>query len=155
MTTAIPNGPLNQTARGKRVCTRTGGTLLTNAMKLGPDGGRWELLDDGEINTLTQTAATYKHMAAQALDHVCSQKSRWAFTVFTSTLPHGVSFFYIIQPAALAGLAGGGGFLYTFTGAEMWASYVYARDTSRAPRLWQRTHLNGAIEVAVNFCVKR
>jgi len=155
MTTPIPNGPVNQRGRGTKVCTRTGGTLLDNDMKLGPDGARWELLDEAEIQTLTNTGATYTHMSVAAVDHVCSQKGTWAFEVFTSSLPHAVAFFYIVQPRALAARGGDDGHRYTYSGAELWASYQYAKDGSRAPRLWRRTHHDGAIEVAVNFCVKR
>jgi hypothetical protein len=104
---------------------------------------------------LTQTTETYTHRAVLAMDHVCAQKGGWAFEVFASSLPHAVSFFYIRTPAALLRMGGGDGYAYTFSGTQLWASYQYAKDGHRAPRLWRRAHGNGAIEIAVNFCVRQ
>jgi hypothetical protein len=52
VSTAIIGGPRNQFGRGNQICTRTGGSLFVNNMKLGPDGDNWVLLSREEAMTL-------------------------------------------------------------------------------------------------------
>lgn len=152
MPTAILNGPVNQQGVGKQVCSFTGGTLRHPAMKLGPDGANWVLLSDAEVITLTTQHTRYQHVSVAPIKHLCAQKSRWAFTVFDSSLPHGVAFLHIRPPRALADAMGDDPNLNVFTGADILRCYQSAAEASRSPRVWRRD-VPGWDEIAVNFCV--
>ena len=155
MPTKILDGPAGQEGRGCKVCTLTGGTLLHPAMKLGPDRDKWELYSEDEIVTLTTEVTRYQHVSVAVIDHLCAQKSRWAFTVFESSLPHAVAFLHIEPPRKLKEAMADGN-INVFSGADILRAYRHAKDGSRAPRLWRRkvTGPSGWDEIAVNFCVK-
>lgn len=151
-------GVENQTGQGKKVCTLTGGTLIYPGMQLGPDGNNWEELTDGEVAGLTKEVKTFRHISKVAIDHLCAQKSRWAFTVFDSSLPHAVAFLHIRAPKKLDMLAGDDGngatVVNEFTGPELLEAFNRADVGSRAPRVWRR-NVASWDEIAINFCVKK
>ena len=153
MATKILNGPEGQTGPGKQVCTITGGTLLLPSMKLGPDGSNWELLTEGDIADLAQYKS-FRHISKMKIDHLCSGKSGWAFTVFESSSPHGVAFLHIRSPAKLDAIMGDGAFVNLFTHKDLTTAYQFAQTASRSPRVWRR-NVKGWDELAVNFCIKK
>ncbi len=140
---------------GRQVCTILDFTKHNAVMKLGPDGPNWELLSDAEVTALTGNAKiTYKHNAVAKLSHLCAGQGGWAFTLpgLDNLLPQAVAFLYIKQPSALAGMAGGGGVTMTYNGAAIKRGYDAAAAVWGS-RVWRREHKNGAIEIAINFCV--
>lgn len=153
MATRIVNGGPVQNGPGKSVCTYTGGTRIVPGMKLGPDGGNWDLLDRAEVVALFGGATNFRHAPRAAIQHLCASKGTWAFQIFTSSLPHGVVFLHIRPPAALVAAMGADPNILNFTGPQMWAAYQYAEMGSRAPRVWRR-NVAAWDEIAVNFCVK-
>ncbi|WLI91182.1 hypothetical protein Q4S45_08705 [Massilia sp. R2A-15] len=152
MPTFILNGPVNQFGPGKKVCTFTGGTLLHPAMKQGPDGSNWALLSPNEVIDLSIAQPRFQHVPPHHIDHVCAQKSGWAFRVFDSSSPHGVAFLHIQPPAALVERMGEDPNILEFSGADILRCYLHAADGSRSPRLWRR-HMPNWDEIAVNFCI--
>lgn len=147
------NGCVSQQGRGVLVCTFTGGSRLSDQMKLGPDGNDWDLLDDQEVTALFTGPATFRHIAKEKISHLCAGMGGWAFTVFSSSSPHAVAFLHLRTPSKLDSVMGGGSNVLTFTTAEMLKGYQYAQLGSRSPRVWRR-NLRAADEIAINFCVK-
>ncbi len=141
--------------RGRKVCTIADFTKHADDMKLGPDGQRWEVYTAEEITPLlSDLTFSASHNAVGAIHHLCAGQSKWAFTVpgLPDSLPQGVAFLYVKKPAHLAALAGGGGTTYTFNGALLKRGYDQA-DATWGSHIWRRIHVNGAIEIAINFCV--
>jgi hypothetical protein len=146
---------VNQFGRGSQCCTITGGTRHVDNLKLGPDGTNWELLSEVDVVALTQNVNSYRHIAKKEIDHLCAGYGGWAFEVFTSSLPHAVTFLHIRPPRKLDQAMGGGegSVVLTFTGAELLGAYQAAKAASRAPRVWRR-NVTGWDEIAINFCLK-
>lgn len=158
MPTPILN-PLAGNGPATKVCTRTGGTLGSPALKLGPDGPDWVIFSAIEVEGYLASVARVRHIGTAGLDHICSQYGKWAFRVFDGNghLPHAVIFLHLVIPPKLQ--VEDGPTVYWFTGNDLVQSYRHALEGVRAPRVWRRTKFAGMdnqmTELAVNFCVKK
>ncbi|GAA5171429.1 hypothetical protein [Viridibacterium curvum] len=155
MTTPILDGPTSLIGRGIQVCTYTGGSLIVPNMKIGPDGAKWELLCEQEIQALAVDMGTkkFRHISKSKIDHLCAGKGGWAFTVFSSSPPLSVVFLHIKSPKKLDEVMGEGAVTNEFSGDDLLRGYRYAQQGSRSPRLWRRTTATWD-EIAINFCIK-
>lgn len=154
MPTPINGAEDGTTGTGVSCCTLTGGTRHTKDMKLGPDGAGWVLYSAEEVEGFCNTPRlTLRHIAKSTISHLCAGYGTWAFTVFTSSLPHGVVFLHIKPPAKLDQVMGGQDEgAYVFTGRQLLESYRHAERGSRSPRIWRRTTKTWD-ELAINFCL--
>jgi hypothetical protein len=156
MATQIQGPAIVQRGRGRQVCTLADFTRHNDDLKLGPDGARWEVLSHDEVLALTaDQKIVYRHNAVAKIPHLCASQGTWAFTIPEMdgiVLPQAVCFLYIKPPPMLAGLAAGGGVTLTYTGAQLLVGYTRARTVWQS-HVWRRTHVNTAIEIAINFCL--